>query len=122
MNRPLDWERALENADGSEDLLIELAQVFVESSPSMMKDVRAAIDQGNAPALYLAAHNIKGSARIFAAGAVLEEALRLEEMGADADLGAANDSWAILNHEVDQLVIALSERIGHAGAGQKKGM
>lgn len=122
MTKLLDWERALENADGSEELLIELAQVFVESCPEMMAEVRAAIDRGDAPALYRAAHNIKGSARIFAAGAVMDEALRLEEMGADAKLGGANESWEILDREVDQLIAALGERIGHAGAGQKKGM
>lgn len=122
MIKLLDWEKALENVDGSEDLLLELAQVFVESCPDMMREIGEAINKGDAPGLHRAAHNLKGSARIFAAGTVVEEALRLEEMGTQADLRAAEEGGAHLERAVAQLCAALSERIGQTGAGEKKGM
>ena len=63
----LNWERALENADGSEELLLELLDVFLETYPEMMRQIRAAIDARDAPALRRTAHSHKGSTRIFAA-------------------------------------------------------
>lgn len=122
MIKLLDWEKALENVDGSEDLLLELAQVFVESCPDMMREIREAVSNDDASALHRAAHNLKGSARIFAAGAVVEEALRLEEMGAHADLKAAEESSAHLERAAAQLCAALSERIRRTGAGEKRDM
>lgn len=120
MIKLLDWEKALENVDGAEDLLLELAQVFVESCPENMRQIREAINNGDAPSLHRAAHNLKGSARIFAAGAVVEEALRLEEMGAHADLRSADEASVHLERAAAELCAALSERIGRTGAGEKK--
>lgn len=110
MATSLDWERALENADGSEDLLIELAGVFIEECPEMMRQVRAAIDARDAPALQRTAHSLKGSARIFAAADASQAALRLETMGANGELSGADDGWTMLAVEVERLMAALGER------------
>jgi HPt (histidine-containing phosphotransfer) domain-containing protein len=105
----LDWERALENTDGSEELLIELAGMFIEECPEMMRQVRAAIDACDAPALQRAAHTLKGSARIFAMAPAVEAARRLEAMGADEDLSGADDGWNALRLEIDRLTAALAD-------------
>lgn len=122
MIKLLDWERALDNTDGSEELLLELAKVFIESCPDMMRELREAIDRNDAPGLQRAAHNIKGSARIFAAGAAVDEAMRLEVMGADGDLGEANACYSSLERTIAQLSAALAERISRTGAGQRRGL
>lgn len=108
----LDWERALANCDDSEELLIELTGVFLDECPEMMRQIRAAIDERDAPALQRAAHSLKGSARIFAAAAATEAALRLETMGAKGDLSDAEQCWAALSLEVERLASALAERCG----------
>ena len=107
----VDWDRALENTDGSEDLLLELAEMFIEECPEMMREVRVAIDAGDAPALQLAAHTLKGSVRIFAMAAAVQAARRLEEVGASGDLSDADDGWSALRQEVDRLTAALADRI-----------
>lgn len=108
----LDWERALENTDGSEDLLIELAEMFIEGCPEMMRAVRTAIDADDAPALQRAAHTLKGSVRIFAMAPAVEAARRLEEMGAAGDLSDADADadWNALRLEIDRLTAALAEK------------
>ena len=111
MTACVDWRKALENADGSEELLMELIEVFNEEYPDMMRQVRAAIDAGDAVALRRTAHNLKGSARIFGAEPTTEVAQRLETMGADGDLGGAEACWSELSLEVDLLAAALAERI-----------
>ncbi|CAN7580281.1 Hpt domain-containing protein [Phenylobacterium sp. LjRoot219] len=110
----LDWERALENTDGSEDLLIELAEMFIEECPEMMRAVRTAIDADDAPALQRAAHTLKGSVRIFAMAPAVEAARRLEEMGAAGDLSDADADWNALRLEIDRLTAALAEKTSRA--------
>jgi HPt (histidine-containing phosphotransfer) domain-containing protein len=106
----LDWDRALENTDGSEDLLLELAGMFIEECPEMMRQVRAAIDAGDASALQRAAHTLKGSARIFAMAPAVAAAWRLEAMGADGDLADADEGWNALRLEIDRLTAALADK------------
>lgn len=118
----LDWARALENVDGSEDLLLELAKVFIDSCPDMMQQIRDAIAGGDAAGLQRSAHNIKGSARIFAAGTTVDDAMRLEVMGAEDDLRNAPECLAALEQSVAQLTTALTELISRTGAGEKKGL
>lgn len=122
MIKLLDWKRALANADGSVELLLELARVFVATSPGMLQEIRTAIDGNDAVALHRAAHNIKGSAQIFAAGPVVEKALHLEEMGAAANLSGADDKYADLERQVSELNAALSERLEQTGAGERRNM
>jgi HPt (histidine-containing phosphotransfer) domain-containing protein len=122
MIKLLDWKRALENTDGSEELLLELARVFVATYSRMLQEIRTAIDANDAVTLHRAAHNLKGSAQIFAAGAVVEQALHLEEMGAAADLSGADDKYADLERQVAELRAALSERLERTGAGERKSM
>lgn len=111
MTTLLDWERALENTDGSEDLLIELAEMFIEECPELMSQLRAAIDAGQASELQRAAHTLKGSVRIFATAPAVEAARRLEEMGSAGDLSDAEDGWSTLRLEIDRLTAALADKI-----------
>lgn len=112
MSTLLDWTRALQNADGDEELLIELAGVFIDECPEMMRQLRVAIDSRDAPELHRAAHSLKGSAHIFAAPAATEAALRLEVMGAEGNFKDAADGWAILQFEINGLLAALKARVG----------
>lgn len=118
MTRPLDWAIALKNVEDSEELLLELAQVFVETCPDMMMEICQAIDSGNAGDLNRAAHNLKGAARVFAAGPVVEHALQLEEMGAAGDLRGADEKYAGLEPQVTELTLALTERLERDRTGQ----
>ena len=117
----LDWQKALENVDDSEELLLELAKLFIETKADMMAQISTAIANSDAPGLHRAAHNLKGSARIFAAGEAVDGAMRLEVMGADGDLRGAAECLAELELTIDQLTTALAERIGRAGAGETNG-
>jgi HPt (histidine-containing phosphotransfer) domain-containing protein len=118
MDKLLDWETALANADGSEELLKELVGVFLDEYPKNMQQIRAAIDSHDAVALRRLAHNLKGSARILAAAPAAEAALQLETMGADDDFTGSEESWAALGREVERLKTVLVEWIGRQNEGQ----
>ena len=54
------------------------------------------------------AHTIKGAVRHFANHSVEAAAWRLETMGRDGDLAAADEAYALLDCEVEQLKQALT--------------
>jgi HPt (histidine-containing phosphotransfer) domain-containing protein len=102
-------------------MLIELAGVFIAECPEMMRQIRAAIDDGNVQELRRTAHSFKGAARLFAAAAATEAAFALETMGANGDLSGADKDWAALRLEAARLTAALAERVGQKNAEDEKG-
>jgi len=112
MSTLLDWTKALQNADGDEELLIELAGVFIDACPEMMQQVRAAIDGRNAQELQRTAHSLKGSAHLFAASEAGAAAFRLEEMGAENNFRDVEDGWNLLRFEIEGLLAELAARLG----------
>jgi HPt (histidine-containing phosphotransfer) domain-containing protein len=104
---PFDRAEALERTGGSVEILEELAGVFTEQAPLLLAQIRQAITEGNAPELRRAAHTLKGSAAVFAAGPVVEAALRLETRGREERLEGAEADAAGLEAELERLVSAL---------------
>ncbi|WP_422927828.1 response regulator [Singulisphaera sp. PoT] len=82
----IDIKTALAGVDGDEDLLRELAQIFLEDSPRMLETIYEAVSLGDPFRLQRAAHAFKGSVANFAAGAIVTVALDLEKMGRDGQL------------------------------------
>ena len=70
-----DRAAALEGLDGDEELLQDLAAVFLEDSPRLMAAVRQAVAEGDPGRLERAAHSLKGSVANFGARAASEAAM-----------------------------------------------
>jgi signal transduction histidine kinase/CheY-like chemotaxis protein len=104
----LDWTRALERVGGSEELLRQLAHLFVKESGKLLAEVRQAVASADASRLRRAAHTLKGSADCFAAKPVVDAAQRLEFMGRDRNLAGTEEARAALEAETDRLVRALT--------------
>jgi HPt (histidine-containing phosphotransfer) domain-containing protein len=75
-----DWEPALEE---------ELLGIFLESSRETLKDLRTAIEAGDARLLRAYAHALKGSSRTIGAIALGELAQELERLGDSSDFASA---------------------------------
>ncbi len=103
----LDWELARERIGGSEEILRDLAELFVRESPKMMQEIRAAIDRSDHPELRRTAHTLKGSAAVFVAQPTVDAALQLEQLGARGTLDGAEEAWSELAAEVDGLLPVL---------------
>jgi HPt (histidine-containing phosphotransfer) domain-containing protein len=104
----MDWNAALERMGGSEKLLRELMGIYVEESDKLMLGLRQAIGQRNMAEVRRLAHTVKGGATHFAAHSVEAAALRLETMGQDGDLTGADEAYARLDCEVEQLKQAMT--------------
>ena len=106
---PFDEQAALARLDGDRDLLRDVAGLFVTEAPRIVQSMRAAVAAGDARALQLSAHALKGSASTFSAKSLVEAAWALEQMGRRADLGGAAEALVGLEREAARLRKALAE-------------
>ncbi|HEV3343107.1 MAG TPA: PAS domain S-box protein [Pirellulales bacterium] len=100
----VDWAAALERLQGDRALLEELIGVIRQEAPQLLAAVREAVERGDAAALRLSAHTLKGSLGNFAAARAVEAAKRLEMMGKQGDLSDAAQALAVLESELDRFL------------------
>jgi HPt (histidine-containing phosphotransfer) domain-containing protein len=92
LNRAL----ALERVGGDEDLLREIAGLFLEDYPSLIRMIQQALAESDAHNLERAAHSLKGSIANFGSDAAYQAALDLEQIGRSNKLDGAADAYARL--------------------------
>jgi HPt (histidine-containing phosphotransfer) domain-containing protein len=109
---PFDEAALRERVEGDTELLREIIELFLEDSPRLIDEVRAAVAAGDAAALRRAAHTLKGAASNFGASAVVAAALELETMGRTGDLSGAapaRDRLGAALAALDAALAALAE-------------
>jgi len=99
----LDYEGALERVGGDEELLRDVAGLFVEECPRLISNIEEAIRHKDAHALERSAHELKGAAGNFAAAAVVDSAFKLETMGRSGELGPASRTFVELESKIERL-------------------
>lgn len=99
----INREEALAGVGGDTELLLEIAQIFLDQADTMLAAVEQAVQKQDAPALERAAHSLKGSVGVFRAQDAKDLAFSLEQMGRNRDLGAAQQTCESLAREL-QLV------------------
>ena len=105
----MDLEVALQRLRNDEDLLLELADVFLDDSPGLVSEIRIAAQQNDAATLRRVAHSLKGLAANFNAQATIEAAQALETMGESGQLEGALDVLDQLAERVAELTAALRD-------------
>jgi HPt (histidine-containing phosphotransfer) domain-containing protein len=84
-----DLQLALSRVGGDQQLLREIAVLFIEDCPRAFAEIQAAVVSGDAAKLETTAHALKGSVANFAAQDAVAAAFRLEQMGRANDLSEA---------------------------------
>jgi CheY-like chemotaxis protein len=102
----------LARVGGSEAMLQEVIELFLEDCPKLMNNLREALAAGDADAVYYSAHTLKGSAGNFDAIAVVGLAQRLEARAREGSIDAGRAVFALLEVEIASMMSAL------AGAGE----
>ncbi|MGH2633167.1 MAG: response regulator [Tepidiformaceae bacterium] len=88
---PLDLDQLQQASGDDAELAEELTDEFWRALPQSAQDVREAIADGDASALVLAAHHLKGSCWAIGAGPLGAVLARLESVGKSGDLAGAAD-------------------------------
>jgi len=100
---------ALERLGGDEELLREVARLFLDEYPALMVEIREAVVARDANALERAAHTLKGSVSNFGADAAYNAAFVLEMMGRTRDLTQVERGLADLGEALQFIHPALLE-------------
>lgn len=99
----LDTSAALARVGGDEELLKEIAEIFLDEYPAALVEVRRAAESGDANALQHAAHSLKGSIANFGAKTAYDAALRLEKMGRSGEFESTAEALLALDEALDRL-------------------
>jgi HPt (histidine-containing phosphotransfer) domain-containing protein len=98
-----DKESALARVGDDEELLAELASLFLADYPNNLRAMQEALAGGNPELMERAAHSLKGAAANFGAEIVVREAFELERMARQGDLSHANSNLQRLCAVMQQL-------------------
>jgi len=104
----LDESEALARVGGDRELLKSLTEVFFDSYPPQLAQMREAIAANDASQVYRLAHTLVGAVGIFAAPSASSAAARLEALGREGILTGAEEAWQRLNAELARLKLALT--------------
>jgi PAS domain S-box-containing protein len=110
----VDEAETLARVGGDRELLKSLIEVFFESYPAQLTQMREAINGDDAAGLYRLAHTLVGAVGIFGARPALETAARLEAMGREGKLTGAAEAWKRLDSALGRLKPALTALIVEA--------
>lgn len=108
----VNLQLAMERVGGDEELLQQVARLFLDDCPRALSEIRAAIDRGDAKRLEREAHSLKGSVANFGAQPVVNAALDLETMGRLGNLAEAIQKYSALEDRVRLLEPELAQLAG----------
>jgi two-component system, sensor histidine kinase and response regulator len=92
----IDIEAALARVGGDQDLLQEVAQLFLDECPQMVDSIRQAFRAEDLRALEFAAHTLKGAVGNFGARHAFDAALAVEIMARQGQVEEAGYQLALL--------------------------
>jgi signal transduction histidine kinase/ligand-binding sensor domain-containing protein/CheY-like chemotaxis protein/HPt (histidine-containing phosphotransfer) domain-containing protein len=96
---PVDWAEFMATADGDAEFAEELVDVFIDSGDAVLRDIRDALERGDAPAIRQAAHSLKGSSASMRARATSDAAAQLEAAARAGDVARLAPLEALLRSE-----------------------
>lgn len=99
----LDFQLAMERVGGDEDLLKEIARLFLDEYPDSLRKLEAAISNQDSKQVEHEAHTLKGSVANFGAVKAISSAFELEQMGRNNDLSQAVQSFQQLKNALNGL-------------------
>ena len=108
---PYDRVAVLENLGGDEDLLVQIAELFVADWPQSRERLRRALAAGDVEALRAAAHAVKGAVANFGAEQAVQAAKQLEMDCRAGTLSRAPSLLDATETAIDDVVAALKLEI-----------
>ncbi len=117
----IDWSFAQEALNDDPDLLQAVVAAALKEAPRLMKHIRQAVADGDAPGLRIAAHTLKGAVRYFGEGLVYDGAYQMEQWGGQERVDFALQALEDLEFEVQQLVLALTGFLEAGGNSDQEG-
>jgi len=103
---------ALDRVGGDEELLREVAELYMSEYEDLVAEIAAAVESGSAEMLHRSAHTLKGSLGTLGAEIAAAEALRLEMMGRNHEMAGAQQALVRLHGVLEQFHSELALALG----------
>lgn len=103
-----DRKAIFAQVEGDMELFAELVELFLDSYPAQLEDIRQGIADGDSRRVREASHSLKGSVGNFQATTAVALAADLEVMGRDGDLDLAPQKLTELEAQLSLIKIALT--------------
>jgi len=116
----IDRKSALETAEGDEELLLELWEIFINEVPKIMEELKKAIDENKADLIQVHAHSLKSSAGHVGALSMKEIALELELAGRDKNFTEVPHIYEKLAVEFEKVRNVLKSSVTSHQSGVSK--
>lgn len=104
---PAALENLSDMVDGDLAFLSELVGTFFRNAPQLLRDMRQAIERGDAAALALAAHSLKSNSATFGATTLATLCRDLEMLGRTGALEGAAEKMAQTETEYERVCPAI---------------
>ncbi len=108
----LDRDALLDRFNGDSDLLREIAMVFVETSPGLIRDLHDAAFRRDQETLKRMAHTLKSSVGYFSAKTAVDLARSIESKASNGDWTDVEPQCAALDAAIERLRPALMTLVG----------
>jgi two-component system, sensor histidine kinase and response regulator len=105
----IDWNQVLRELDGNSHVLRIVVEAGLEEAPRLLGAIRAAEAAGDATALRIAAHTLKGAMRYFGKTAAFDEAFEIEKAASEGNFAAAAAALGRLESAVGLVVRNMQE-------------
>jgi len=112
----VDRAALLSRLEGDASLLSEIVDLFLETAPRLMRDLKQALASKDPGRLERAAHTLKGAVANFGARPAFEAAFKMEQHGQRGDLAAARKAWVSVEKEMTRLKKELARLAGEHAA------
>jgi len=107
---PMDYDKALEEFMGKQELLIKVVNTFLKNVQDQIKILRQAIIDKNSEVIKRQAHTIKGGSANLTAKKLSEIAFELEKIGTSGKFKEADNLMKNFEEEFSRLEVYLEER------------
>ncbi|HKX28389.1 MAG TPA: response regulator [Blastocatellia bacterium] len=108
----IDYPSLMARVCGKMALVRKMSEVFLETSPAQLTQIRSAITRGDSQELSGAAHALKGSLGDLSAMAAWKIAQDLEATSNNGDFSKAKEAYDLLEAEITRLRQSLLELLG----------
>jgi signal transduction histidine kinase/DNA-binding response OmpR family regulator len=108
---PVDLSQMREVLEGSEDVLVQLVESFLQDYPRKLGQMRTALDEKDPRALEMAAHSLIGGVGNFGAERASELAQTLEDLGRESRLDEIPAALEQLERELERVHRALDREV-----------
>jgi len=95
----LDYATALGDLGDDEEIYDEVLETFLDDTPSILNDIKAALDAGKAEDVYRGAHSIKSTSRTIGGMRMGDVCFQLEQSAKAGDISAGKEMLEAIEKE-----------------------